>query len=747
MPPQPTVVIDPGHGGATAVGGSSPNNATGPNGLLEKDLTLDISRRVSSALTSRAHVILTRTGDENRSLADRAKVAHDANAAVFLSIHLNGWKDPSVDGSEAWVAKHASAASHDLARTVLTHVVGVTHARDRGVKEEDFGVIRADRQAAGTAASLVEVAFLTNPDEAERFTHDDYKQAIAQAIADGIAERLPANGAIAQSLGFSAVPGTGTIFLAPNITNTYTDYIQPVTRGDLEPLINGRSSNPAVDRTEPLDQMQAFVSTTTEGDSVYLAAWYFDPTTPLTGGAYRGMQTWGGLLAMKAVEGVKVRILATDFDQIAGASRQNVRAWMGLMDRYLARMPAAKQDNLQYVVSMHPATFGVTRAIFAGRTSVNIGSHHQKFMVVKRGQETIAFCGGLDVESRKTPAQWGYTPGALAGWHDIHVKMRGPIARDLEKEFALRWNRESGHSTVAPSPNPWSAYATLPVPSAPTDGETDAEADREQEDVQMERTVSSDATFQAFTTNQDNVKQIYKRIVDASQSFLYFENQYFRSLDLADWIVAKGQANTSMPVIFVVVFSAATDDGDDAVTQQGTYLQHEFFDRVVKALGSRAAVYTMTSRAVHSKFVLADDRYMTIGSANANERSFQLDSELNVAVDDSKLATSFRKRLWAHNLGVTEATVAAWGVPDFITQWDAVATANASLAPQDMAGEGVVRWDYTQAPGDSHVYIPDYLADTNADHGDEPNRAGLVAVNDAGAPEDTSAAGGGTAVA
>jgi len=745
--PSPTVVIDPGHGGAAAVGGSSANNATGPNGLLEKDVTLDIGRRVSAALGSRANVILTRTTDDNRSLSDRAKVAHDANADIFLSIHLNGWRDPSVDGAEAWVTQHASTASHDLARSVLTRVVGVTHARDRGVKEQDFGVLRADRLAANTAASLVEIAFLTNPDEAARLTHDDYKQAIAQAIADGIAERLPANGAVAQSL--SGVATTGTIFLAPNITNTYTDYVQPVTRGDLQPLINGRSSNPAVDRTEPLDEMQATVTTANAGDSVYLSAWYFDPTTPLTGGAYNGMQSWGGFLAKRAVEGVKVRILQTDFDPIASSSRQMVRLWMGLVDRYLGMMPADKRDNLQYVVSMHPATFGVTRAIFAGRTSVNIGSHHQKFMVVKRGNETIAFCGGLDIENRKTPSQWGYSQNQLIGWHDIHVKMRGPIARDFEKEFALRWNRESGHSTVAPSANGWSSLATLPVPLPAVDGDTDFEPDRQQEDVQMERTVSSDATFSAFTTNQDNIKQVYKRIVDASQSFLYFENQYFRSLDLADWIVAKGQANPSMPVIFVVVFSAATDDGDDAVTQQGTYLQHEFFDRVVRALGSRAAVYTMTGRAVHGKFLLADDRYMTIGSANANERSFQLDSELNVAVDDSKLTAGFRKRLWAHNLGVTEATAGAWGVADFITQWDAVATANASLTPQNMAGEGIVRWDYTQAPGESHVYIPDYLADTNADKGDEPNRDGLLAVNDVGSPEDVSSdgGGGGTAIA
>ncbi|MFL6331777.1 MAG: N-acetylmuramoyl-L-alanine amidase, partial [Pyrinomonadaceae bacterium] len=46
----PVVVLDPGHGGETAVGGSSPNNATGPNKLLEKNLTLDLARRVQKIL-------------------------------------------------------------------------------------------------------------------------------------------------------------------------------------------------------------------------------------------------------------------------------------------------------------------------------------------------------------------------------------------------------------------------------------------------------------------------------------------------------------------------------------------------------------------------------------------------------------------------------------------------------------------------------------------------------------------------
>jgi len=51
---------------------------------------------------------------------------------------------------------------------------------------------------------------------------------------------------------------------------------------------------------------------------------------------------------------------------------------------------------------------------------------------------------------------------------------------------------------------------------------------------------------------------------------------------------------------------------------------------------------------------------MTIGSANANARSFELDSELNVSIADAALVAGFRQRLWAYNLGVPEATVGGW---------------------------------------------------------------------------------------
>ncbi|MBK7616740.1 MAG: N-acetylmuramoyl-L-alanine amidase [Burkholderiales bacterium] len=190
---KPVVVIDPGHGGRAKVGGSSPNNAVGPNGLLEKDLTLDIAERVKPLIASVAEVNLTRERDVNLGLADRAKAARDAHAALFLSVHLNGWNDAAVDGTEAWVARSANQRSRDFAAKLLAKLAKATQVKNRGVQQSDFGVLLPDRHDPGTAACLAEIAFLTNPAQAKLLASDAYKQKIAEALAAAIIEQLKAD--------------------------------------------------------------------------------------------------------------------------------------------------------------------------------------------------------------------------------------------------------------------------------------------------------------------------------------------------------------------------------------------------------------------------------------------------------------------------------------------------------------------------------------------------------------------------
>lgn len=185
------IVVDPGHGGSAAVGGSSPNNATGPAGALEKTLTLQIGRRLAVHLSAAGHTaVLTREADVNLGLAARAGIASARQAALFLSIHLNGDANPATQGSETWLHSVHSAASADFAAAVQRHLVGATGLRNRGVKSKELGVLNSAHHWAGTACCLVEVSFLTDPHEEARLDRADYQDEIAAALARAMADAL-----------------------------------------------------------------------------------------------------------------------------------------------------------------------------------------------------------------------------------------------------------------------------------------------------------------------------------------------------------------------------------------------------------------------------------------------------------------------------------------------------------------------------------------------------------------------------
>lgn len=236
----PLVVIDPGHGGSKAVGGSSPNNAHGPppDALLEKTLTLAVARRVPALLQRDAEVVLTRADDRNLSLAARAAVARAKGAKVFVSIHFNGSADKRVDGTEVWVAKDASPGSLALAKDLQRRLVAATGVRDRGVRRENFGVILRARHASDTAACLAEIAFLSNPQQAQRLRSGAYLDRLAQALADAVRQALSATTARARGL---ELPGglelPSGLELPHGLAEEYSDGASPTY---------GRPSTPTV---------------------------------------------------------------------------------------------------------------------------------------------------------------------------------------------------------------------------------------------------------------------------------------------------------------------------------------------------------------------------------------------------------------------------------------------------------------------------------------------------------------------
>lgn len=186
-----TIIIDPGHGGTVKLRGSSPNNATGQNGTLEKMLTLKIGILTAEILRNlNYNVLLTRSDDTNVGLVDRARFAAANNANVFVSIHFNGYNDHNVQGTEVWVHDNASIHSRKLASSLLKHLVRTTGYTNRGVKTSKFAVLNPNFHLAITAACLVEISFITDPLDENRLQDNNYIIQLAKALSEGIVEYL-----------------------------------------------------------------------------------------------------------------------------------------------------------------------------------------------------------------------------------------------------------------------------------------------------------------------------------------------------------------------------------------------------------------------------------------------------------------------------------------------------------------------------------------------------------------------------
>ncbi|MGO8124272.1 N-acetylmuramoyl-L-alanine amidase [Rhizobium ruizarguesonis] len=192
------MVLDPGHGGTSTVGGSSPNNAVGPAGLLEKAVTLDVAKKAASLLQSKAHLVkLTRMNDQNVGLKERAAVAKASASPVFVSIHLNGFNN-STQGTETICDTVHLTISADLCRAVQKKMVAATGHNDRnashpdGVKRQSLGVLKPDRHHTKTACCLVEISFMDVAAEEARLKTSAYVDKIAKALSDRITDYLSA---------------------------------------------------------------------------------------------------------------------------------------------------------------------------------------------------------------------------------------------------------------------------------------------------------------------------------------------------------------------------------------------------------------------------------------------------------------------------------------------------------------------------------------------------------------------------
>ncbi|MBO5408315.1 MAG: N-acetylmuramoyl-L-alanine amidase [Clostridia bacterium] len=188
---QQLIVIDPGHGGMDGGG-------VGVDGILEKDLNLQIAKKLEQKLTANGYrVIMTRSEDislhdeekntvreqKNADLKKRASIANEQKAGLFVSIHMNKFEASDVKGAQVFYKKE-DPTGEQYAKNIMAELKKTdpeNHRQQKVLPNKNLTFSKLN-----VPAVLVECGFISNQDEAAKLCEETYQQLLVDAIFNGI---------------------------------------------------------------------------------------------------------------------------------------------------------------------------------------------------------------------------------------------------------------------------------------------------------------------------------------------------------------------------------------------------------------------------------------------------------------------------------------------------------------------------------------------------------------------------------
>ena len=346
---------------------------------------------------------------------------------------------------------------------------------------------------------------------------------------------------------------------------------------------------------------------------ILIAGWQFDSGVPLLRGRdSRGCCDPVDLLPFlnklcEANPRLRVYLLAWDFNVFYTLKREFLQAWW---------FNWQANERLEFRFdSSHP-----------------LGAcHHQKFAVI---DGTLAFAGGMDLcwgywDDREHRARHRHRVNAdnksYQPRHDVQCYLTGDAAVRLTRLFEKRWRLAGGATLKLPR------CPVKPIPFGPT---YPLPAGR----VGISRTIGK--TLRPRQGAVSEIRRLYQDAIGAAEELIYIESQYVSSYAVYRALVDRMQAPGRSQLRIVIILPRQPEDFVEEIglgTMQAKYLRSlaRMAARTRHTLGiynSRAAGrgHRQTTY-IHSKLMLVDDQFLTVGSANLSNRSMGFDSELNIA--------------------------------------------------------------------------------------------------------------------
>lgn len=272
--------------------------------------------------------------------------------------------------------------------------------------------------------------------------------------------------------------------------------------------------------------------------------------------------------------------------------------------------------------------------------------HHQKAIVID-GQ--VAFVGGMDLttflgdryDTNLHPLRAGLN------WHDVQLKLEGEVVADVEHNFRQRWEASvPTQDKMLPHREP----QTKPEWQTP---------------VQVVRTIPRHV-YHFAPHGEFGILHAYTNLIAQAKRFIYLENQYLWSPHILDALSEAMQKNRSESFRVVLVLPAQADDGKWDNDKHVQKLRELDAGRGIVSVyslytsGPTTGLHPFAYRSVyvHAKVAIIDDEWLTVGSANLNNRGLVTDSEINALVHEPQLACDLRVKLWAEHLNLPVEQVA-----------------------------------------------------------------------------------------
>lgn len=291
------------------------------------------------------------------------------------------------------------------------------------------------------------------------------------------------------------------------------------------------------------------------------------------------------------------------------------------------------------------------------------GSHHQKIVLV---DDELVFTGGMDLarqrwdERQHAPAdpRRHDSLGDYGPFHDVQIMMDGPIVKNFSELVRLRWRNAAGYEAVAPDFSQ-SIPLTSPVSLWP-----------EQFSIRFKNfpaAIARTTPDLGPLLETQEIKHMYRDLISRAQKFIYIENQYFSCKEIARALNRALRKNPQLQVLLVSSY-----DPQGLFESEAMWANRIDFKRIVEKRVSSERVRFVSSgtsfqgqkifKRIHSKVIIIDDQYCTIGSANITNRSMELDTECDVILEaqnatQARLIADIRHDLIAEHIGASVAEV------------------------------------------------------------------------------------------